>query len=355
MRGAARRGRRGAAPRARVGVAAAARPRPRRTRALPLHGQQRAVADGRGAGGGAVRRRGGATSAGSHPKPLHPDAVRVMRARGSPRGPRSSRSPSSPAGASTTLSPCATACARSARSFPAAGGDPLERPRPGARAGPRRRDPAGLRAHGRRARDARRLPARGDEPHHRRQEVIEHARRVRQRPLHGRRRRGRRRLLHHPLRLRAALERAPAFADVTRGRLRLLLSGPASSAGRPMPDGRTPEPGGWNRIHLIVEDLAGEVEQLRGAGLRSATTSSAARAAGRSCSTTPPATRSSSSSPPAPRDSTASRRHLRLESGGRRATESAVAPATARLAPPPPIARTQSNEVGTPMQGPTWA
>jgi catechol 2,3-dioxygenase-like lactoylglutathione lyase family enzyme len=37
----------------------------------------------------------------------------------------------------------------------------------------------------------------------------------------------------------------PAFADVVRGRLRLLLSGPASSAGRPMPDGRVPEPGGW--------------------------------------------------------------------------------------------------------------
>ena len=60
---------------------------------------------------------------------------------------------------------------------------------------------------------------------------------------------------------------APAFADVIRGHLRLLLSGPASSAGRPMPDGRTPEPGGWNRIHLIVEDLAAEVERLRAAGL----------------------------------------------------------------------------------------
>jgi catechol 2,3-dioxygenase-like lactoylglutathione lyase family enzyme len=60
---------------------------------------------------------------------------------------------------------------------------------------------------------------------------------------------------------------APAFADVVRGNLRLLLSGPASSAGRPMPDGRTPAPGGWNRIHLIVEDLAGEVERLRRAGL----------------------------------------------------------------------------------------
>jgi catechol 2,3-dioxygenase-like lactoylglutathione lyase family enzyme len=58
---------------------------------------------------------------------------------------------------------------------------------------------------------------------------------------------------------------APAFADVVRGNLRLLLSGPKSSAGRPMPDGRTPEPGGWNRIHLIVDDIAAEVERLRAA------------------------------------------------------------------------------------------
>jgi catechol 2,3-dioxygenase-like lactoylglutathione lyase family enzyme len=60
---------------------------------------------------------------------------------------------------------------------------------------------------------------------------------------------------------------APAFADVVRGNLRLLLSGPASSAGRPMPDGRRPAPGGWNRIHLIVDDIASEVERLRVAGL----------------------------------------------------------------------------------------
>jgi catechol 2,3-dioxygenase-like lactoylglutathione lyase family enzyme len=59
----------------------------------------------------------------------------------------------------------------------------------------------------------------------------------------------------------------PAFADVARGNLRLLLSGPASSAGRPMPDGRQPGPGGWNRIHLIVEDIAAEVERLRTAGV----------------------------------------------------------------------------------------
>ena len=60
---------------------------------------------------------------------------------------------------------------------------------------------------------------------------------------------------------------APAFADVIRGRLRLLLSGPGSSAGRPMPDGRQPVPGGWNRIHLLVADLAAEVERLQAAGL----------------------------------------------------------------------------------------
>jgi catechol 2,3-dioxygenase-like lactoylglutathione lyase family enzyme len=57
----------------------------------------------------------------------------------------------------------------------------------------------------------------------------------------------------------------PAFADVKRGNLRLLLSGPKSSAGRPMPDGATPEPGGWNRIHLIVDDIDTEVGRLRDA------------------------------------------------------------------------------------------
>ena len=60
---------------------------------------------------------------------------------------------------------------------------------------------------------------------------------------------------------------APAFADVIRGQLRLLLSGPTSSAGRPMPDGTKPAPGGWNRIHLIVSDIAAEVDKLRAAGL----------------------------------------------------------------------------------------
>ena len=60
----------------------------------------------------------------------------------------------------------------------------------------------------------------------------------------------------------------PAFADVARGELRLLLSGPASSAGRPMPDGRRPVPGGWNRLHFIVENIEAEVARLRAAGVR---------------------------------------------------------------------------------------
>src|SRR5438105_14654670 len=58
-----------------------------------------------------------------------------------------------------------------------------------------------------------------------------------------------------------------AFADVKRGNLRLLLSGHTSSAGRPMPDGRQPGPGGWNRIHLLVDDIEAEVNRLRGAGV----------------------------------------------------------------------------------------
>jgi catechol 2,3-dioxygenase-like lactoylglutathione lyase family enzyme len=61
---------------------------------------------------------------------------------------------------------------------------------------------------------------------------------------------------------------APAFADVKRGALRLLLSGEKSSAGRPMPDGRRPEPGGWNRFELVVADLKAEVDRLRAQGLK---------------------------------------------------------------------------------------
>jgi catechol 2,3-dioxygenase-like lactoylglutathione lyase family enzyme len=63
-----------------------------------------------------------------------------------------------------------------------------------------------------------------------------------------------------------AMSAAPAFADVRRGNLRLLLSGPKSSAGRPMADGEQPGPGGWNRIHFIVDDLDREVTRLRDEG-----------------------------------------------------------------------------------------
>lgn len=59
---------------------------------------------------------------------------------------------------------------------------------------------------------------------------------------------------------------SPAFADVKRGNLRLLLAGPKSSAGRPMPDGRTPGPGGWNRIHFVVDNIETDVKRLRDAG-----------------------------------------------------------------------------------------
>lgn len=58
------------------------------------------------------------------------------------------------------------------------------------------------------------------------------------------------------------------FAEVSRGALRLLLSGPGSSGSRPMPDGRRQEPGGWNRIVLYVDALAVQERALREAGVR---------------------------------------------------------------------------------------
>jgi catechol 2,3-dioxygenase-like lactoylglutathione lyase family enzyme len=62
---------------------------------------------------------------------------------------------------------------------------------------------------------------------------------------------------------------APGFAMLSRGDLRLLLSAPVGPGGgaQPMPDGRRPEPGGWNRFQIEVEDLAREVETLRAAGV----------------------------------------------------------------------------------------
>lgn len=61
---------------------------------------------------------------------------------------------------------------------------------------------------------------------------------------------------------------SPAFAAVQRGSLRLLLSGPLSSAGRAMPDGRQPAPGGWNRFQIIVDAIGPEVERLRALGVQ---------------------------------------------------------------------------------------
>jgi catechol 2,3-dioxygenase-like lactoylglutathione lyase family enzyme len=63
------------------------------------------------------------------------------------------------------------------------------------------------------------------------------------------------------------MDNSPAFADVVRGNLRLLLSGPQSSAGRPMTDGERPGPGAWNRIHFVVADLESEMARLAAAGV----------------------------------------------------------------------------------------
>ena len=63
------------------------------------------------------------------------------------------------------------------------------------------------------------------------------------------------------------LNAAPAFASVELGALRLLLSGEKASAGRPMPDGRQPGPGGWNRFQFIVGDIDAEVARLRARGV----------------------------------------------------------------------------------------
>jgi catechol 2,3-dioxygenase-like lactoylglutathione lyase family enzyme len=63
------------------------------------------------------------------------------------------------------------------------------------------------------------------------------------------------------------MDASPAFASVRRDGVTLLLSGKASSGRRAMPDGSVPVPGGWNRIQLVVADIASEAERLRAAGL----------------------------------------------------------------------------------------
>ncbi|MCA1845472.1 MAG: VOC family protein [Actinobacteria bacterium] len=65
----------------------------------------------------------------------------------------------------------------------------------------------------------------------------------------------------------AGQARSPAFADVTRGNLRLLLSGPQSSAGRAMADGAQPGPGGWNRLHFVYADVDAEIARLKAEGV----------------------------------------------------------------------------------------
>lgn len=59
----------------------------------------------------------------------------------------------------------------------------------------------------------------------------------------------------------------PAFAQVSVGQLKLILSGPGASGSRPMPDGRQQESGGWNRIILQVDDLPAHIERLKKGGL----------------------------------------------------------------------------------------
>jgi glyoxylase I family protein len=63
-------------------------------------------------------------------------------------------------------------------------------------------------------------------------------------------------------------QRPPAFAQVSIGDLKLILSGPGASGSRPMPDGRAQEPGGWNRVILRVNHLSEQIETLKNSGLR---------------------------------------------------------------------------------------
>jgi glyoxylase I family protein len=69
------------------------------------------------------------------------------------------------------------------------------------------------------------------------------------------------------LQFRLGTKVGSAFADVSRGNLRLILGGPGSSGSRPMPDGRRQEPGGWNRILIYVDDLGAQISALESAGV----------------------------------------------------------------------------------------
>ena len=206
-------------------------------------------------------------SAGSHPKPLHPNAVRVMRERGIDIARPAARSTSthSPASSSTASSRCATGCARSARSSRPPARRPLEHRRPGRRRRHRRRDLSGVRAHRRRARRPHRLPAAASTHRTRpnRRYCHDRDRRDRQRPLHGRRRRTPRSTstptplrVHASARRRAGLRRRRARQPAAAALGPEELGGPADARRR------KPGPGGWNRIHFIVDDLDAEVARL---------------------------------------------------------------------------------------------
>ena len=67
--------------------------------------------------------------------------------------------------------------------------------------------------------------------------------------------------------LKVDMQNLPAFAQVSVGNLKLILSGPGASGSRKLPDGRQQEPGGWNRVILQVEDLPARIETLKKAGL----------------------------------------------------------------------------------------
>ncbi len=71
----------------------------------------------------------------------------------------------------------------------------------------------------------------------------------------------------HQLGFKLDQQNLPAFAQVSIGNLKLALSGPGASGSRPMPDGRSQEPGGWNRIMLQVTNLPERIEELKKAGL----------------------------------------------------------------------------------------
>jgi glyoxylase I family protein len=72
----------------------------------------------------------------------------------------------------------------------------------------------------------------------------------------------------HRLGFKLDQKHLPAFAQVSNGQLKLILSGPGASGSRPMPDGISQEPGGWNRVVLEVADLPSRIQTLKAAGLR---------------------------------------------------------------------------------------